>query len=643
MDPRATGHPPKPTLLQRLVNYGLPHTRFYKLLLEPRQADKELATLLKSRKKKDLECFKPQRVEPPTSNPDAAEGTLAEVWRSNGAWKWTRNLAIRGCRNILNISSPRNNPTTCKTFYGTGTIDDQDLEYVAKSWPRASRLPELVTEISLYKRMRDLGGVYIPGIIGLYTGVDRINMLMELPHPHFWVEASDDMPDVLKKRCITCFEMIHAAGVLHGAPYLHNIFIGGDARVIVTNFEQAKVIEATPALGQQEATPNQLRLEMRQIKYLLNYDNAREIEEQKWLLFKSRKECNEKELELRKSRLGEYWPHFIVQPADEILDPPVDPRKQKGWKIDKTYFPRRYVNPTISNETFASAVDKLIHEIDRLQTEGDSPPSSRPPSPAPPAIQHLPSPPSEPIDIPNIPDETAAPQPSPVRRSARKRAGEVDPSVEPASKRQKMSPQVERPPNPSKPIPRSEPVKLESFVQGSSKDCEPTPTEDTTRYPRVIVRDFAFEPVLGNPRLRSVLRPVPTTFVTPPPDDGPPIIIGPSRKARAKRKRSATDHEPLMDEALIDELASPRKRPRRDMAGGKHVSFAPAPEVRIKRWTIPSSMLTSASHKYRQEQFRRRRYKEPPPVCEPAFQPAVPLPFRFVSRWVKEMVQQIRS
>ncbi|KAF8898534.1 hypothetical protein BD779DRAFT_1385865, partial [Infundibulicybe gibba] len=72
-------------------------------------------------------------------------------------------------------------------------------------------------------------GIIVPNVIGVYSTQDRVRLVTELPHQSFWIEASPDMPDVLKVRCIEAFQMLHAHGVCHGDVKLSNILIGGDA------------------------------------------------------------------------------------------------------------------------------------------------------------------------------------------------------------------------------------------------------------------------------------------------------------------------------------------------------------------------------------------------------------------------------
>lgn len=644
----ATAHHPTTTtpLLDQLKRFcGSARSRFLELLLKPHHVNEQIATDLKSRE--DAAPMVPERIKVgPT--PRVPDGPLLEMWRPTGAWRWTRGMSIKRCNNIINLTvDPK---STCKSYYGTGTIGSQELEFYCKSWPRGA--DEFKIEMTLYKsQLGALRGVYVPNIIGVYAGVDdTTNMLLELPHPQFWLEASDDMPDVLKKRCIDCFERIHAAGVLHGAPYLHNIFIGGDARVIVANFEHAAVLDSIPEVAQQTTTHDKLRMEMRQIKYLLNYDNARHKERQKWLGYQSRLDWNERQRQLRKAN-PKHVLEFCTSTPEEKLDPPVNAAKQKGWRTDK-HKARRYVNPTISNESFAIAMEKFIENVRRMEREGDGPPVSYPPSPTLPDVRHLPSPPSDSVELSD--DDEPSSSTTPLRRSTRKRKGRDDLSDSPTPTPKRRKKAIKSDPDLATPTtPPSKPIRLESFIVGSSKDHE----RDLSASPggaESHVLDLApvFPTAGPSTSLRSAIKAVPATFVTPPPEIARPPIAPRSTTARGKRKRRDDEEDGLIK---VEEDESPLKRTRLALPsssqspGGKHVSFAPAPEVHLKKWQIPAEMLTPAGYKYNHGsggfKQKRSRHSTPPssPRSETTSKWNSPLPFRFVARFFANFVHRNQS
>ncbi|TDL28322.1 hypothetical protein BD410DRAFT_683199, partial [Rickenella mellea] len=71
-------------------------------------------------------------------------------------------------------------------------------------------------------------GDVVPHLIGVYLVEGRISVAMELPSSAFWVEASEDMPNHLKEKCIAAFDKIHARGVLHNDVELRHMLINAE-------------------------------------------------------------------------------------------------------------------------------------------------------------------------------------------------------------------------------------------------------------------------------------------------------------------------------------------------------------------------------------------------------------------------------
>jgi hypothetical protein len=108
----------------------------------------------------------------------------------------------------------------------------------------------------------------------------KVEMIMQPPHSCFWIEASDDMPDVLKQRCVAAFERLHSFGVLHGAPELRHMLIGADAKVTLVDFKHSRVLDPSGSLALRKATPQQFAMEMRLVKFKLDYKGARQAEQE---------------------------------------------------------------------------------------------------------------------------------------------------------------------------------------------------------------------------------------------------------------------------------------------------------------------------------------------------------------------------
>ena len=175
---------------------------------------------------------------------------------------------------------------------------------------------------------------------------------MEPPHECFWIESSPDMPDVLKHRCVEAFEKLHARGILHGDAELRHMLISADANVTIIDFKAAATsvpLENVDMeeVGLRKATPEEFRLEMRRVKFKLDYDGAREKEREK----QSRK----KRGELRE---------------EDALDPPVDFHVLNfHWLEGCERPPTRFVVPNQTKEQVELAVKRFLRGVKEMERQ----------------------------------------------------------------------------------------------------------------------------------------------------------------------------------------------------------------------------------------------------------------------------------
>ena len=178
---------------------------------------------------------------------------------------------------------------------------------------------------------------------------------MEPPHECFWIESSPDMPDVLKRRCVEAFEKLHAQGILHGDAELRHMLINADAEVTIVDFKAAATCVplenvAMEEVGLRKAAPEEFRLEMRRVKFKLDYDGAREKELQK----QSRK---------KRGELKE----------EDVLDPPVDSHVLKfHWLEGFERPPTRFVIPDQTKEQVKLAVKQFLKRIEEMERQADA-------------------------------------------------------------------------------------------------------------------------------------------------------------------------------------------------------------------------------------------------------------------------------
>ncbi|KAJ7225818.1 hypothetical protein GGX14DRAFT_641209 [Mycena pura] len=298
----------------------------------------------------------PKRRRLPQLLPKNVSGDVLKqvIYKPHGKWEWTTGLPFRESEPRVLLSSGR----TCSAFIKTGRIADRPVQYVSKLWLTKERWHGFFSELALYKvQLKSLQGRIVPFIINVYSCVGAVDVAMEPPHSSFWVEASADMPHVLKKRCVRAFEQLHAAGVLHGDVELRHMLIGGDARVTIIDFQESRALVPNAAVKLAAATPAELRMEMRKVKYKLDYGTARDWEDQKFMRSLRLKCRNQKGDE-------------IEPPAEEdVWDPPVSTEEwNEGWNGARPG-PVRFVMPGQKAGDVERAVEEFLSILEKLEEE----------------------------------------------------------------------------------------------------------------------------------------------------------------------------------------------------------------------------------------------------------------------------------
>lgn len=174
------------------------------------------------------------------------------------------------------------------------------------------------------------------------------------------------MPVVLKVAVINAFEKIHWRGVLHGNIQLSNILIGADMKVKLVNFEKGAILEGQPDLQLHRVRHADLDLEMRKVKYMLDYPSARKSEkerykmERQWLKW-MKKYKHDVELARRTSPFA---------PTAGKLDLKKFWRPENNLPGEKVgYLPVRHVMPGVTPEQYEEALVGFLEKIKREEDD----------------------------------------------------------------------------------------------------------------------------------------------------------------------------------------------------------------------------------------------------------------------------------
>ncbi|KAL4068226.1 hypothetical protein V8B97DRAFT_1918738 [Scleroderma yunnanense] len=287
------------------------------------------------------------------------------LYKPHGRWEWSAGLPIDDPKPLLSLRS-----IMCSASIDTGLVAGKQIKYICRKW-NTSRRKEWIgfhSELALYtseQYLKTLQGDVVPTIIGVHVMPEAISITMELPHDSFWIESSPTMPDVLKDRVIAAFEKIHARGVLHGDPELRHMLIGADGRVTIIDFGMSRAITADESVDLERAEPEEFLLEMRKVKYKLDYQGARKKEADKVQAYLDRVRRNlrrRRKWDRRKN--GEktgYISPYESEPEDEVMEPPVHHQDFKeDWIKAADDTPHRVVVPGQTEAGVASEVQKFI-------------------------------------------------------------------------------------------------------------------------------------------------------------------------------------------------------------------------------------------------------------------------------------------
>ncbi|KIK98791.1 hypothetical protein PAXRUDRAFT_133405, partial [Paxillus rubicundulus Ve08.2h10] len=294
------------------------------------------------------------------------------IYQPHGRWAWTHGLPIDDPTQLLSLRKG----AQCSASIDSGSIADTEIKYICRRW-RTSKQKEwygFYSELALYKSeryLKPLQGDVVPHIIGVHIMPEAISVTMELPHSSFWIESSPSMPDVLKERVIAAFEKIHAQGVLHGDPELRHMLIGADGSVMIIDFGMSRAVREHESVGIERAEPEEFALEMRKVKYKLDYMGARKKEGDKVDDYLRRVRRNRKILELweRRSkgeRVGRI-PPYEEEPEEYKLEPPVNAQDfQEDWITASDDAPMRIVVPGQTPGELAKKVEAFVRILGEM-------------------------------------------------------------------------------------------------------------------------------------------------------------------------------------------------------------------------------------------------------------------------------------
>ena len=220
--------------------------------------------------------------------------------------------------------------------------------------------------------LRSLQGTVVPRIIGLYLVDGAVSVAMELPSSSFWVEASEDMSNHLKRKCIAAFDAIHAQGVLHNDVELRHMLISAEGHVTIIDFQMSRALDPVPEVGLAQATEADIRLEKRKIKFKLGYEDCRQREWDKRARVRGRlQKLQDRAVKLQRGEPVDPIETIEPEHPDDVLNPIVNTTIWVDcWVGQDETFPECYIVPGQSEEIANASIQAFLgDELDRQESD----------------------------------------------------------------------------------------------------------------------------------------------------------------------------------------------------------------------------------------------------------------------------------
>ncbi|KAI4520335.1 hypothetical protein K525DRAFT_203959 [Schizophyllum commune Loenen D] len=293
----------------------------------------------------------------------------AHLYEPEGRWAFMKG---RGFYNAMPVQELKASTNYNMSIYKAKLVAD-DVHLWVKTWTRDKDWKGFFSELYLFKtQLRPLQGIIVPNVISVVSSLYGTHVVMEPPHASFWITASPDMPHALKWRVVRAYELLHARGIAQTSVALEHMLIGADGRVTLAHFHHARGAVAHKPVDLRAASAKDLRLEMRRVKYLLDFEDARDVEEEKYARGRARHARNQDELS-RAQMDYTHKPCIDRGSKDDRQNPPFETDSFQRMKAAlRAYTPRRVVMPGQSAEDLARHVARFCEIVDGMDAEDES-------------------------------------------------------------------------------------------------------------------------------------------------------------------------------------------------------------------------------------------------------------------------------
>ncbi|KAF9056358.1 hypothetical protein BJ165DRAFT_506442 [Panaeolus papilionaceus] len=283
----------------------------------------------------------------------------------NSPWSIFSGLPFAGVRIDMKINESEFGMTSFRTAHARPTPQQQIIfSYLCQTLYFEKRPASYLTaQIYLCQnQLKSLVGDIIPQHFTAMRSPGKLELCSVLPFRFFCISVSSDMPDMLKAGVIYALSQIHAKGVCLGNVELSNFFIGDNLKIFVCDLTRATAFIPNHEEGIREASPENMLLEMRKLKFLLNYTDSRPTEYSR-IVHASNWDRHVR-AEFFKQHLDEtYHPNIPEVPHHEIRTTLANLYSEHSWFKMLEQRPRMYIPPHYDRTTIYLALGRFSRSI----------------------------------------------------------------------------------------------------------------------------------------------------------------------------------------------------------------------------------------------------------------------------------------
>ncbi|KDQ06941.1 hypothetical protein BOTBODRAFT_70712 [Botryobasidium botryosum FD-172 SS1] len=210
-------------------------------------------------------------------------GAVTVSFKSIGQWEFMNGKDVEEVEVLQHIGGG----ARTRVVYAKGKAAGKHIAFVRKQWDEQYHGAGMHAEVYLYSspyHLKLLQGIIVPRVISASIPDEGAAVLnMEPISQRGWTEAHPKFMSTSDKEVvIRTYMVLHAQGILHNDVALRHILLSDDGLVHLVDFTRARSTRSCRLADLPLCTQAELDLELRRVKWVLEYDDAHHTETQRW-------------------------------------------------------------------------------------------------------------------------------------------------------------------------------------------------------------------------------------------------------------------------------------------------------------------------------------------------------------------------